>query len=74
MGLRKEAIKSYEQAIQLNPDYAEAYFNLGIVYLSAKNKGAALEQYRMLKTINIALAKKFFSVIYEDKLLSVASK
>ena len=31
-GLDKEAIESYRQVIRINPDDAEAHYNLGIAY------------------------------------------
>jgi tetratricopeptide (TPR) repeat protein len=33
LGRFEEAIASYQQAIQLQPDYADAYQNLGVVLL-----------------------------------------
>ncbi|MDQ3172684.1 MAG: tetratricopeptide repeat protein [Acidobacteriota bacterium] len=74
MGRSKEAIESYKQAISLKPDYAEAFFNLGVVYLATKKKVAALEQHTILKTLNQQLASEFFNVLYKDKVFSVFPK
>ncbi|MBA3567901.1 MAG: tetratricopeptide repeat protein [Pyrinomonadaceae bacterium] len=74
IGRSKEAIESYKRAISLKPDYAGAYFNLGVVYLATKKKDAALEQHTILKTLNQQLAGEFFNVIYKDKVLSVFPK
>ena len=40
------AIVAYQNAIMLKPDYASAYYNLGIVYQKNNNFDIALESYR----------------------------
>jgi len=40
------ARKSYEQAIRLKPDYAEAINNIGTVYYARKNFGRAIRYYQ----------------------------
>ena len=40
------AIVAYQNAIMLKPDYASAYYNLGIVYQKSNNFDIALESYR----------------------------
>jgi tetratricopeptide (TPR) repeat protein len=71
----KEAIESCKYAIFLKPDYADAYFNLGVVYLATTNKvAAALEQHTRLKSLNQQLAGEFFNAIYRDKVLSAVPK
>jgi tetratricopeptide (TPR) repeat protein len=42
MGLFVDAIASYQKAIQLNPNYADAYQNLGVAWLKIGNVKAAL--------------------------------
>src|ERR1700682_256594 len=74
MGRDRDAIESYKRAISLKPDYAEAYFNLGLAYLAAKNKSAALEQHTMLESLDQKLASEFFNVIYKGKILTVSPK
>jgi len=44
---------------------AEAHFNLGLGYLIFKNTGAALEEYKILKTLDKDLANKLFNSIYK---------
>ena len=51
------------QAIRIQPDYAEAHYNLGIVYLSVGNKNVAIEQYKILKNLDMDFAAKLFSFI-----------
>jgi len=41
-----DAIKSYESAIAIKPDYAEAYFNLGNVYKKLKRIDSTIECFR----------------------------
>ena len=47
----KEARKSFEQAIQSDRQFADAYNNLGVVYYESKKYGAAVKQYE--KAIHI---------------------
>lgn len=58
----KEAIESYKQAIKVDPDYANAHYSLGIIY-SSKDRGSALEQYKILKSLDFELANKLFNQI-----------
>ena len=55
---------SIGRTLQLKPDFAEAHYLLGLVYLNLGNKGAALDEYRILKSINEVLAGKLFNKIY----------
>ena len=48
----EEAIQDFNQAINLNPDYAEAYANRGIVYGNINNIEAALADFT--KAIELA--------------------
>ncbi|MBI5674375.1 MAG: serine protease [Nitrospirae bacterium] len=59
----REAASAFQKVLKYRPDYAEAHYNLGIVYLFLNDKGAALEKYKTLKTINTKLADKLFSLI-----------
>jgi lipoprotein NlpI len=61
-----------KQAIALKPELAIAHYNLGIVSLLAKNRLAALEQYKLLTTLAPQAADKLYAGIYQGKLLSVA--
>ena len=40
-----KAIEGYEKAIELKPDYASAYHNLGIVYRKQGNFDKSIESY-----------------------------
>jgi tetratricopeptide (TPR) repeat protein len=63
LGKYKEATEAFNQAIRINPDDAEAHLSLGIAHLSLNDRGSALEQYKILKSLDPKLAKKLFSVI-----------
>ena len=42
-----EAIADFEKAIELKPDYADAYFNLGRTYILLNNEEKACEYYKL---------------------------
>ena len=42
-----EAIADFEKAIELKPDYADAYFNLGKTYFIMNNEDKACENYKL---------------------------
>lgn len=64
-GMHKEAIEPFKQAIRINPDDKEAHLCLGCTYVSLNNRGAALEEYKILKGIDTERANELFNVIYE---------
>lgn len=43
----KDAIPDFEKAIELKPDYADAYFNLGRTYFLLNNEDKACEYYQL---------------------------
>ena len=46
------AIKSYKQALKIKPDYAEAYYNIGVILKIMGNLQAAIESYEQAIRIN----------------------
>ena len=65
-GLYKEAIEAFKQAIRIKPDFAEAHFNLGAIYLIILNDtSSALEEYKILKDLNPEQANILFNLIYK---------
>jgi tetratricopeptide (TPR) repeat protein len=60
---------SFLKAIKINPKEATAQYNLGIVFLKLKNKDAAIEQYNILKQIDVYWANLLYQGIYKDKIL-----
>ncbi len=63
LGMHKEAIEAFKQAISTNPDDAEAHYNLGIGYISLNDKSTALEQYKILKSLDSEWANKLLKLI-----------
>ena len=61
----EEAIEACKQAIRINPDNAEAHFALGAAYAFLNDKVSALEQYKILKSLDSEWASKLFSLIGE---------
>ena len=64
-GMDREAIESFKQAIRIKPDYAEAHLGLGISYLLIKDRGLALEEYKILKELDKEMANQLFDLIYK---------
>jgi tetratricopeptide (TPR) repeat protein len=63
LGRWQEATESCKHAIQIRPDYAGAHYNLGLVYLHVGDKDSALEEYKILKTLDVEKANKLFNLI-----------
>jgi tetratricopeptide (TPR) repeat protein len=61
----KESIDAFKKAIRLNPQLADAYYGLGLVYLLLGDKDYALEQYKILKNLNTDLANTLLDFINE---------
>ena len=46
VALGSKEIEDYDEAIRLNPDDADAYYNLGLAYRQQENNRQALESFR----------------------------
>ncbi|MEW6602268.1 MAG: SPOR domain-containing protein [Nitrospirota bacterium] len=60
-GMHGEAIKSYRKAIDIAPDYPEAYYNLAFSYLLTDDVESAHDQYMLLKDINPRMAEDLYT-------------
>ena len=60
-----KAIGAYKQVITIQPHNASAHFNLGYAYFLIGNKGAALDEYEILKSLDQDLANKLCNEIYQ---------
>jgi tetratricopeptide (TPR) repeat protein len=65
LGMYKEAIEACKQAIRIKPDCAEAHLNLGVIYLILNDRGSALDEYKILKDLDLQLANELFNRIYK---------
>jgi Flp pilus assembly protein TadD len=60
-GRLNEAIEAYKQAARLRPDQAEAYYNLALAYMEIGDRESAMEQSRLLQSIDAELNKKLLA-------------
>lgn len=65
LNLYQEALEALKQAIRINPDDPQAHFSIGIVYLSLDDRNSALQEYKILKELDVALANRLFNLIYK---------
>jgi tetratricopeptide (TPR) repeat protein len=61
----EEAIEAWKQVIRIDTDNAAAHVNLGNAYVCLNDKGSALEQHKILKSIDPELANYLFNSIDE---------
>lgn len=64
-GMFREEKEAYKKAIRIQPDYAKAHYYLGVIYLILNDRGSAIEEYKILKTLDPKLANELFNVIYK---------
>ena len=64
LGFHEEAREAYIQAIRIDPDYAEAHYSLGVAYLLIEDRDSAINEYKILKELDIDLANELFDLIY----------
>ena len=64
LGLYKHAIEAFKQTIRIKPDSVGAHFGLGLMYLRIGDRNSALNEYKILKELDIDLANKLFDFIY----------
>ena len=53
-----QAIKNFNQAISINPRYAEAYYQMGLAFVHKKIKESALQYLTKAKSLDSNLSKK----------------
>jgi len=52
LGMYTEALKHYQDAVKLNPDFTEAFMNLGIVYYQLGKYSEAINAYEKALSLN----------------------
>ena len=62
-GKYQEATNQYNEALRINRNFAEAHYNLGKAYLMISDRGLALKEYEILKTLNRGLANDLYQEI-----------
>ena len=69
IGEYDNAILYYQKAIEINPDYAFAYINMGLAYGNKSNYDKAIECYQKAIEINPEYAEAYYKmgVAYVDK-------
>ena len=65
LGEHKKAVAAFKTSVLLNPKSSLTYFNLGATYVERDNKEAALEQYRILKTMDAQVADRLYALIFK---------
>lgn len=72
--LPEEELHAYTRAIRANPRLVPAHYHLGLLFLGQGNRKLALQQYEVLKGLDIAAAELFFGMIYPQSLEEVTSR
>jgi tetratricopeptide (TPR) repeat protein len=65
----KKAATLLNKALQINPNFTVAVFNLGVVDLMRQDRPAAFRQYIRLKQIDPAGAQKLYARIYGSRII-----
>jgi superkiller protein 3 len=58
-----QAVKAFQQAIKVRPDFPQARYNLGLAYIATGNRRGAQDEYAALKRIDPARAAKLLSLM-----------
>jgi len=64
LGQPLDEVKAYKEAIRVEPEYVSAHFNLGTAMLQKGDKTGALDEYKILKTLDKEAADNLFNKIY----------
>jgi lipoprotein NlpI len=61
-GLAEKAIEEYQKALKLNPNYIEAYMNIGAIYIDKKNYDQAIQQFKKVIELNYYYGKAHYNL------------
>jgi len=59
-----DAIEVCKQALRIDPDNVDAHLSLGLIYVKSGDRNSALDEYKILKGLDIDKANKLFDFIY----------
>ena len=65
LGYYIKAIEAFKQVIRIDPDNVGAHVALGLSYHLIGDNNSALNEYKILKELNINVANDLFNMIYE---------
>jgi len=65
-GNNEEALTTFKQVIVARPEWADAHFNLGSVYLKLGDRQSAQSEFRILKNLNEELAERLGAAIQKS--------
>jgi tetratricopeptide (TPR) repeat protein len=57
------AVKAFQQAIKVRPDFPQARYNLGVAYFTVGNRKGAQDEYNALRRLDPARAAKLQAII-----------
>jgi tetratricopeptide (TPR) repeat protein len=57
------AVKAFQQAINVRPNFAQARYNLGVAYFTVGNRKGAQDEYNALRRLDPARAQKLQAII-----------
>jgi len=63
LGRYPDAFEAYKKAIQIKPDFILAHFFLGLIFLEARDRNHALEEYKILKDLDRNYANDLLNMI-----------
>jgi tetratricopeptide (TPR) repeat protein len=61
------AVKAFQQAIKVRPNFAQARYNLGVAYFTVGNRKGAQDEYNALRRLDPARAAKLQAIITGKK-------
>lgn len=73
LNLYKEAREAYKRAVRVKPDWAEAHYQLGWMYHILGDEDASQSQYKILQTLDPAMAASFQKLLGNEQAATVTS-
>ena len=63
----EDAIRAFKASVRARPDDADVHYSLGLMYLLTGDRDAAMDEYRILKSLNPNLGRKLKGFISPSK-------